>query len=364
MHRHLTAPDRCAREEGPSATGAFPIPDTPLVGFRETIARMRTVHAATAALALCVLLSTLSVFAQGPGERQEPQFIKQGRQLQREGKLADALSLYQQTLQSQPNSLEANTAAGSVLDLMGRGAEARKYLQKAIDSADTPEHKALAERSMAISYAFEGNCQRAGEHERRVFEYYGTVKNYYQQGEIADEAARICIDASPENGGNSSDLDASARWYKLGHDTGLKEPGIKPDRADLWNFRWEHAQARLAARRGEQAAARKHVGAAKAILDKGKIPQQEPFFPYLEGYVAFYGGDYKTALADFQKSNQNDPYIQCMLGRTHEKLGDQAAAIEYYRKAASAISHNPPAAYAVPFAKKRLIALHATNPRA
>lgn len=315
---------------------------------------MRTLH--VAALIVCGL-STATAFAQGPGQRQEPQFIKQGRQLEREGKLADALALYQQTIHSQPNSAEANEAAGSVLDLMGRGTEARKYFQKAIDSADTPERKAFAERAMAISYAFEGNCRQAGAYERRVFEYYGTVKNYYQQGEIADEAARVCIDASPEDGRNNPDLNASERWYKLGHDTGLKEPGIKPDRVDLWDFRWEHAEARLAARRGEQAAAQKHVVAAKAILDKGRIHQQEQFFPYLEGYVAFYAGDYKTALADFLKSNQNDPFIQCMLGRTQEKLSDRAKAIDYYRKAASAISHNPPAAYAVPFAKKRLAAL-------
>lgn len=306
---------------------------------------------------LCGLLTTGTVFAQGPGQRREPQFIKQGRRLEREGKLADALALYRQTIQSEPKSVEANNAAGSVLDLMGRGTEARKYFEKAIDSADTPERKAFAERAMAMSYAFERNCQQAGAYERRVFEYYGTVKNYYQQGEIADEAARVCIDASPDGSGNNPDLNASERWYKLGHDTGLKEPGIKPYRVDLWDFRWEHAEARLAARRGQEAEAQKHVVAAKAILDKGRIHQQEQFFPYLEGYVAFYAGDYKTALADFLKSNQNDPFIQCMLGRTQEKLSDRAKAIDYYRKAASAISHNPPAAYAVPLAKKRLAAL-------
>jgi tetratricopeptide (TPR) repeat protein len=315
----------------------------------------RGIH--VACLTFCALLASPALLAQGPGERQQPEFIRQGRQLMREGKLEDALALYKKTLQGSPNSLEANVAAGSALDLMGRGSEARKYFQKAIDSADTPEHKAMAERSMAMSYAFEANCQKAGEYERRVFEYYGTVKNFYQQGEIADEAARVCIDASRDSSGNSKDLDGSKRWYRLGHDTGLKEPNIKPERVDLWNFRWEHALARLAARRGDAAEAQKAVAAARAILDKGKIPQQAQFFPYLEGYVAFYGGDYKSALADFLKANQDDPFIQCMLGRTYEKLRDKAKAVDYYQKAEKAISHNPPAAYAVPFAKKRLAAL-------
>jgi tetratricopeptide (TPR) repeat protein len=174
---------------------------------------------------------------------------------------------------------------------------------------------------------------------------------------MADEAACVCGDASPDARGTSADLDAAARWYALGRQTGLQEPNIQPARVDLWNFRWQHAQARLAARRGDKAAAQERVVAAKAILDQGKIPQQAQFFPYLQGYVAFYGGDYKAALADLLKANQDDPFIQCMLGRTYEALGDKSKAIDYYQKAAAAISHNPPAAYAVPFAKKRLAAL-------
>jgi len=142
---------------------------------------------------------------------------------------------------------------------------------------------------MAMSYAFEGSCAKTIEYEQQVFDYYGTVKNFFQQGEIANEGARVCID--------SGDLDTAYTWYKTGHDTGLKEPDIKPARRDLWDFRWEHAQARIAARRGDQAEAQKHVAAAKAILDKDTIPEQAAFFPYLKGYVAFYGGDYKAPLS-------------------------------------------------------------------
>jgi tetratricopeptide (TPR) repeat protein len=74
-------------------------------------------------------------------------------------------------------------------------------------------------------------------------------------------------------------------------------------------------------------------------------------------YVAFYAGDYKAALEDFLKANQNDPFIQCMVGQTYEKLGDEERALEYYRKASAAIAHNPAAAYAVPLAKKELASL-------
>jgi tetratricopeptide (TPR) repeat protein len=123
---------------------------------------------------------------------------------------------------------------------------------------------------------------------------------------------------------------------------------------DLWEFRWEHAQARIAARRGNKTDAETHIAAAKAILAKGTNPQQAQFLPYLTGYVAFYEGNYKPALEELQKANQNDPFIQCLIAQTYERLGDKAKATEFYRKASTATSHNPPAAYARPFAKKKL----------
>lgn len=275
--------------------------------------------------------------------------MRQGQQLLREGKLDDALALYRRTLETSPNSLAAHIAAGTVLDLQGRGEEGRKYFARGIEVADTPEHKAMAQRAMAMSYAFERNCKKTVEYEQQVFDIYGSEKNFFQQGEIADEAARVCIE--------SGDLEAAYHWYQLGHDTGLKEPDIKPARQDLWEFRWEHAQARIAARRGNQAEAQKHIAAAKNVLDKGTNPEQAQFLPYLQGYVAFYAGDYQAALVELLKANQNDPFIQCMIGQTYQKLGEKDKAFEYYSKASTAIAHNPAAAYAVPLARKNLTLL-------
>jgi Flp pilus assembly protein TadD len=293
-----------------------------------------------------VILLAAVASAQPPTRQDQPAFIRQGQQLMRDGKLAEALSLYQQTIQSSPDSIPANNAAGVALDLMGRSPEARKYFSKAIELSTSPQAKAAAERAMAMSYAFEGNCKETINHELVPFDYYTHEKDFYQQGEMADEAARVCIDAG--------DLDAAAKWYKIGYERGIQEPDIKPDRKDLWEFRWENAQARIAARRGNQAEAQRHVVAAKAALDRGTNSAQMIFLPYLTGYVAFYAGDYKTALADLQKANQNDPFIQCLIGQTYEKLGQKENAMEAYRKAAATTVHNPPAAYARPFATKKL----------
>ncbi len=247
---------------------------------------------------------------------------------------------------------------GTQLDLDGKTADAKALFQKAIDSAASPAAKANAQRAMAMSYAFDGDCKNTGKYEQMVIDYWMTQEKdqpgnaFYQEGEMANEAARVCIDAG--------DLDAAAAWYKKGHDLGVKEPNISPGRKDLWEFRTEHAMARLAARRGDKAETQKHVAAAKAVLDhlqtadSGLYQQQRVFLPYLTGYVALYTGDYKTALDDLQKANTNDAFIQCLIGMTYEKMGEKDKAMEWYRKASEVGGHNPPAAFAKPFARKKL----------
>jgi Tfp pilus assembly protein PilF len=76
--------------------------------------------------------------------------------------------------------------------------------------------------------------------------------------------------------------------------------------------------------------------------------------PYLTGYVALYLGDTKTAIEDLQKASTNDPFYQCLLGQAYEKLREKDKAMECYRKAAATTAHNPPAAFARPFARKKL----------
>jgi tetratricopeptide (TPR) repeat protein len=162
----------------------------------------------------------------------------------------------------------------------------------------------------------------------------------------ANELARIQLE--------SGDIDNAYRSYKIGYDTANKAPDLKPADKDLWEFRWEHALARIAARRGNKFEAQKHVAAAKVALDKMNNPAQAIFYPYLTGYVAFYTGDMKTAITDLQQADQKDPFILALLAQAYEKTGDDAKAMELYRKVLTFNSHNPTNAFARPIAKKAL----------
>jgi tetratricopeptide (TPR) repeat protein len=252
------------------------------------------------------------------------------------------------------------TQEASRLDAQGSTKEARVIWQRLIDDAADPLAKATAQRAMAMSFAFDGDCANVTTYEDTVIAYWMTREQadpqnaFYQEGEMANEAARVCIDA-----GN---LDVAERYYRRGTELGLKEPEPKTHPKSLWEFRLTHALARLAARRGKAMDAQQRVADARRILDgdPAMAAQQERFFPYLRGYVALYTNDLKTAEAELTKGlgmqgNQSDPFMNCLLAMTYEKIGQADRAKTFYQKAYDlATAHNPPAAFVRPFVRKKL----------
>ena len=271
--------------------------------------------------------------------------VKQGQKLNSEGKQDEALKLYRKALEMSPNLYEAHLESGMALDLKGDYAAAREHLRKAIEVAPA-EQKSRALRVMAFSYAFESKSDEAEKYEKQVFDAQLAKSDYEAAAAVANELARIMLE--------SGDIDGAANWYKTGYETAMRKADMKDADKNLWAFRWAHAQARIAARRGQREEAEKQVVAAKAALEKANNPDQALFFPYLTGYVAFYGGDYKTAITELGKANQEDPFILMLLAESYEKVGDTAQAKEYYGKVMANNGHGSTNAFARPVARRKL----------
>ena len=314
---------------------------------------LRVVILSAAACALPV--TSFAQQTKGKAKEQSPH-LRQAADLAREGKLAEARASVDRELAENPTS----GPAANMLDSLGATKDARVIFQKRIDTAPDAAAKAAAQRAMAMSYAFDGDSKATVKLEQEVIAYWVTRETaepqnaFYQQGEMANEAARVCIDAG--------DLDAAEYWYKKGTEWGNKEPEPRTHPKSLWDYRLAHGLGRIAARRGDKAEAQKQIAVARKILDSDpKMAEaQERFFPYLVGYVALYTGDLKTAETELTKAMtatgaQNDPFFPCLLAMTYEKLGQKEKAMEFYRKAYGlATAHNPPAAHVRPLARKKL----------
>jgi tetratricopeptide (TPR) repeat protein len=293
--------------------------------------------------------------AQAPAPKTDEamNLVKQGEELNKDGKFEEALALYQRALQLSPKLYQAELYTGVTLDLEGKYQEARQHLAKAIELA-SDEQTTQALRVMAVSYAFENNTDKAAEYERRAFDLQYNWQKYEDAAATANELARIYLE--------SGDIDNAFQWYQTGRLTGLRKPNITQSEKDLWTFRWEAAEARITARRGQREESLKHLAAAKTILDAGDNPDQFHFYPYLAGYVALYTGDYNTAIKQLQQADQKDPFVLSLEAQTYEKLGDKAQAKAFYEKIMTINVHNPSNAFARPLARKKLAELSAGAP--
>jgi tetratricopeptide (TPR) repeat protein len=282
---------------------------------------------------------------QGAGPAAATNPLAPGQKLISEGKLAEAVGFYKDALQANPTLWDAYLGMGAALDLKGDYSAAREDIQKGIDAAPA-NGKVRALRAMAVSYAFSGDATHAGKYEEQAYQLQFAANDFSGAAGTADEAARIYL----ENG----DLDNAQLWYAKGHSIALTDPKLTDADKDLWTFRWESAQARIAARRGNKAEAQQHLLAAKAALDKGSNPDQAQFMPYLDGYVAFYGGDYPTAINHLEKANQKDPFILVLMAQAYEKSGDQKSAMDYYHRVLQIYAHSPTGAFARPLAQSKV----------
>ncbi|MBL0178479.1 MAG: hypothetical protein IPP98_05040 [Gemmatimonadetes bacterium] len=271
--------------------------------------------------------------------------------------LAVAFLLAVPPLAAQANRADSLRTAGQ-MDVGGRHAEARAIYQALIATAPDAAAKAAATRRLAMSYGYDANCAKVIELEEQVIAYWKTRREaepqnaHYQEGEMANEAARVCID--------HGFFDEAERMYRRGTALGNAEPAPRTHPASLWAFREAHAMARVAARRGNAAEAKHWVGEARKALDSdpAMAKAQEQYFPYLEGYVALFTGDLATAQTEFTKTvaaMPNDPFQLVLLGMTHAKMGHADVAKGFYQKAYDmATGSNPPAVYSRTFTKKVL----------
>jgi len=292
-----------------------------------------------------VALLTAGVAGAGTQGEQALDLVKRGRTLERDGRFDESLAILRKAAAADPGLFDARFALGRSLDLAGEYDEARAELEAALKLAD-PSARDMVLSALAISYAFEGKAGDAAGYYRKQFDAQLAAGQLDTAAATANAMARVYLECGL--------VDDAEHWYRTGYETALKTPGLSAAQKDLWQFRWENAAGRIAARRGRQDEARAATVRAEAVLARGTNEDQQPFLPYLKGYVAFYAGDYHDAVSALEAGNLDDPFVAGMLAQAYDKLGDRAKAREYARRVMASSAHSINAAFARPAARAYL----------
>jgi tetratricopeptide (TPR) repeat protein len=299
--------------------------------------------------AIAMLVSAAGLAAV-PAARQTPDaeaLVKQGRTLMTAGKHDEAERLYRQALTANPRSFEGARALGILLNLKGQYPEARNHLQRAIKVAPTPTVRNQATADLALSYVFDGNAAEAQRHYETVRLQQQVDGDFAGAGASARAIGRIYLEAG--------DVGNGRKWYELGYREWRPLPSQPEAEQLLWELRWRHSQARIAAREGKIDEARRLLSEFESIMQKrGKRPEDNELYRWVAGYVAYYAKDYDRAIAELTQGNLADPFILNMIGLAYEGKGDQANARQYFRRTLESNVHSLQAAIARPQARAKL----------
>ncbi len=297
--------------------------------------------------AILTLGVSASAFAQQPAPKEDPQaLVTEARQLTQDGQLAQAEATLSRALTVDPNSSEAHTRLGIVLDLVGKYPQAREHLAKGLELAKKDQQN-LALSATAVSYVFDGKVAESAKYYQRIFDQQMAEQELDDAAGTANALGRVYI----EHG----DLKHARQWYQTGNETARKISKLSSDQIDLWEMRWHHALSRLAARAKDQATADKEAAALKTLVDKNdENRKQMPIYHYLVGYNAFHLGDMDAALAALRQANQDDIFIVALLAQAYEKKGDRASAQPLYEKAAKSSTHNLNTAFVKALAERKV----------
>jgi tetratricopeptide (TPR) repeat protein len=292
-------------------------------------------------LQIITLLLTASVV-----QPELAELVKQAQKLESSGKRKEALTQYRQILEKDPSQYEAHLGIGRLLDIEGQYAEARRELQYAIELAPEASLNQVLS-TMAISYAFEGNVAVSAKYYQKVIERQLQFGSPADAANTANALGRVYLE--------TGDFANAEKWYRSGFEMAGKAPKRTPADNDLAEMRWHHAQGRIAARRKQFGAARKHVEQVRAIVARGTLDEpQRANAPHLAGYVAFYEGNYDAAIAELGKADQGDPFILRLQAQSYEQKKDNAKAREFYTRILDLPGHTLQVAFARPLAARRL----------
>jgi tetratricopeptide (TPR) repeat protein len=298
--------------------------------------------------AACVAALCAVVLSGEPQTADPEELVKQGRTLFSQGRHDEAERLYRQAITSNPRSFEAARALGILLNIKGQYPEARTHLERAVAVAPTPTVRHQAMQTLALSYAFEGKYDEVTREYERVRRQQLTDGDASGAAASARSLGRILLEAG--------DIANGRKWYEIGYQEWKPQSSQPESERLLWDLRWRHMQARIAAREGKIDEARKHLAEFEALMKKrGRLNEDNGIFRWVAGYVAFYAKDYDGAITQLTQGDVGDPFILDMIGKAYEAKGDLTNARQYYRRVMESNVYNLQSAIARPHARAKLV---------
>ncbi|MFQ6616702.1 MAG: tetratricopeptide repeat protein [Fidelibacterota bacterium] len=209
---------------------------------------------------------------------------------------------------------------------IGKFADGRAAVQKAMEMTQTPAGKAIQQGALARTWLYEGNleeamaafdravqiCTESGLPRRAAFYHLGRTRVSYEMGELDQAEAAL------------------ADMRRL-----LESPEIVPYYRELYGQFALYWDALISAGRGDfdaaLSAAEKHETKLKARQDPSSVEAHHG----LLGLISTKRGEHEEAIAHFQQADDEDPFVLYHWATAESGAGSADKAADLFEKAAS-----------------------------
>jgi tetratricopeptide (TPR) repeat protein len=246
--------------------------------------------------------------------------------LMKMGRFDESIAMYQKALETDSNFSNSRFGVASNLMYQGKHEAARAELWKLQEHARNDGDQRLALFAAAVTYADEGNYDRAVEELQK--EYAVAEKTGDNAAMSADVTA--IGDVLLEAGKPAQAKQRYEQALQLQERSDLPAE-VKEDARLVHHYNL----GRVAVGSHDLAAAKEHATAFLKGVTAKKNDGETRLAHQLEGTIALEEKQFAQAITELNQGNQQDPYTLFRLGVAYQGSGNAAKAADFFRRAAN-----------------------------
>lgn len=246
--------------------------------------------------------------------------------LMKQGRYEESIEQYRKALSVDPNFVASYLGISNNYNFLDKHEDARKELQTLYAKARNDGEKRAALFGMSVSYADEGNLDKAIEEMQKQYELGAKINDDGAMAGDLNTMGMILIEAGK--------YDEAMKKYEQTLEVTLASNLSNEIKEGTKRFHLYNT-ARVLLLKSDLKGAKEKASEFSERVSKSNNSFQIWSSHELQGLIALQEKDYKKAESEFNMANQQNPYTHYRLGLAYQGIGDKQKADEHFKMAAS-----------------------------
>jgi tetratricopeptide (TPR) repeat protein len=246
--------------------------------------------------------------------------------LMKQGKYEESIEQYRKALSIDPDFVASFLGISDNYNFLGKHEDARKELQTLYDKARNDGEKRGALFAMAVSYADEGNLDKAMEEMQKQYDLGAKINDAGAMAGDLNTMGNILSEAGK--------YDEAMKKFEQAVEVSLASNLSNEVKENTKRFHLYNA-TRVSLMKNDVKKAKEIANEFGEKANAANNTFQIWLSHELYGCIALQGKDYTKAESEFKMANQQNPYTHYRLGLAYQGLKDKEKADQHFKMAAN-----------------------------